>query len=110
MVPRRPPRLCHWTAPPGGGCQDDPVPDCKPPDVGNIETPPGWHGLRYAAPSYMPYYNRASVLTCAVSGRDGGIWYALEELRRCDTLQRGAGSVIVDCIGLVSAVVEWGKS
>ena len=37
------------------------VPDCKP---------PGWHGLRYAAPlhSYIPYYNRAAVLTCAASG------------------------------------------
>jgi hypothetical protein len=23
----------------------DPVPDCKPPGVGSIETPPGWHGL-----------------------------------------------------------------
>nr|DAZ12537.1 MAG TPA: hypothetical protein [Caudoviricetes sp.] len=25
MVPRRPPRSCRWTAPPGGGCQTDPV-------------------------------------------------------------------------------------
>ena len=25
MVPRRPPRPCHWTAPPGGGCQADHV-------------------------------------------------------------------------------------
>lgn len=58
----------------------------------------------------MPYYNRAAVLTCAVSGVASGIWYALEALRRCDTIQRGAGGVIVDCIGLVSAVVEWGKS
>ena len=32
---------CCWADPPGGGCQADPVPDCKPPDVGNIETPPG---------------------------------------------------------------------
>nr|DAG23309.1 MAG TPA: hypothetical protein [Caudoviricetes sp.] len=31
MVPRRPPRPCCWTAPPGRGCQTDPVPDCKPP-------------------------------------------------------------------------------
>nr|DAN21064.1 MAG TPA: hypothetical protein [Caudoviricetes sp.] len=29
MVPRRPPRPCYWTAPPGRGCQTDPVrPDC----------------------------------------------------------------------------------
>ena len=60
--------------------------------------------------SYIPYYNRAAELTCAASGRDGGIWYALEALQRCDTLQRGAGGIIVDCISLVSAVVELGKS
>ena len=50
-------------------------------------TPPGWHGLRYAALSYMPYYNRAAVLTCAAS-------------------RRGASGVIVDCIGLVLLAVE----
>ena len=71
---------------------------------------PGWHGLRYAAPSYMPYYNRASVLTCAASGRDGGIWYALKALRRCDTLQRGAGDIIAVCVGLVSLAVERAQS
>lgn len=54
------PPACCWTAPPGGGCQTDPVrsdcwpmPDRKPPGVGSIETPPGWHSLRYAAPSGM---------------------------------------------------------
>ena len=31
----------------------DPVPDRKSLDVGNIETPPGWHGLRYIALSGM---------------------------------------------------------
>ena len=31
----------------------DPVPDLQPPGVGSIETPPGWHGLRYAALSGM---------------------------------------------------------
>mgnify|MGYP007127091013 CR=1 FL=1 len=43
MVPRRP---CRLTAPPGGGCAltADPVTDRKP---------PGWHGLRYAAPLGM---------------------------------------------------------
>ena len=86
IVPRRPPRSCCWTA------------------------PPGLHGLRSAAPSYMPYYNRSAALACIASLRGGGIWYALEALRRCDTLQRGAGGVIVDCIGLVYAVVECGKS
>ena len=47
MVPRRPPRPC-LTVPPGGGCHTDPVrsdcwpvPDCKPPGMGSIETPPG---------------------------------------------------------------------
>nr|DAM22508.1 MAG TPA: hypothetical protein [Caudoviricetes sp.] len=25
MVPHRPPCLCRWIAPPGGGCQADPV-------------------------------------------------------------------------------------
>ena len=88
----------------------DPVPGLQPQGMGSIETPPGWHGLRYAASSYIPYYNRAAELTCTASWRDGCIWYALEALRRCDTLQRGASGVIVDCIGLVSAVVEWGKS
>ena len=59
---------------------------------------------------YMPYYNRASVLTCAASWRDGGIWYALEALRRCYTLQRGAGSIVAACVGLVSAAAEREKS
>lgn len=97
MVPRRPPHPCRWTAPPG---------------VGSVETPPGWHGLRYAAPlhPYIPYYNRRFALACAASGRDAGIWYVLEVLRRCDTLRRVAGGIIAACVGLVSAAVEWGKS
>lgn len=55
----------------------DPVPDCKPPGVGSIETPPGWHGLRSAAPGrpYIPYYNRAAALSCTASRRGVGIWY-----------------------------------
>ena len=52
----------------------------------------------------------AAVLTCAASGRDGGIWYALEALRRCDTLQRGAGGIIAVCVGLVPWAVESVKS
>lgn len=78
MVPRRPPRLCRWT-------------DCRvegarlqaaglaPHQVRRVQhlpairgqqkqTPPGGHGLRYAAPSYIPYYNRAAVLACTASG------------------------------------------
>lgn len=31
VVPRRPPRPCRWTAPPGGGCRADPVPDLQLP-------------------------------------------------------------------------------
>lgn len=46
------------------------------------------------------------MLTCAASGCDGGIWYALDVLRRCDTLQRGAGEVISAFVGLLFAVVE----
>ena len=85
----------------------DPVPDRKSLEVGNIETPPGWHGLRS---SYIPYYNRAAVLTCIASGVASGIWYVLDVLRRCDTLQRGASGIIAVCVGLVFAAVEWGKS
>lgn len=95
VVPHRPPRPATGLPRRVKGASRraltaDTVPNRKPPGMGSIETPPGLHGLRYAAPSYMPYYNRASVLTCAASGRDGGIWYALEALRRCDVLQRGA--------------------
>ena len=36
--------------------------------------------------------------------------YALEVLRRCDTLQRGTGGIIAACVGLLFAAVEWGKS
>ena len=59
---------------------------------------------------YIHYYNRAAALTCTAPGVAMVLWYALEALRRCDTLQRGAGGIIVDCAGLVSAAVEWGKS
>jgi hypothetical protein len=37
-------------------------------------------------------------------------WYALEAMRRCDVLQRGAGGIIAACVGLVSAVVGLDKS
>lgn len=42
--------------------------------------------------------------------RGGGIWYVLEVLRRCDTLQSGAGGIIAACVGLVSWAVERDKS
>lgn len=38
------------------------------------------------------------------------IWYALEVLRCCDVLQRGAGSIIAACVGLVFVAVERDKS
>nr|DAF63362.1 MAG TPA: hypothetical protein [Siphoviridae sp. ctvI513] len=46
-----------------------------------------WHGL----PSYIHYYNRRSVLTCAASRRCGGIWYVLEAVRArvCSLVWRG---------------------
>lgn len=55
---------------------------------------------------YIPYYNRAAVLTCAASGRDGGIWYQLSASGRCDTIQRGADGIIAACVGLVSWAAE----
>lgn len=70
-------------------------------------TPPGWHDLRSP---YIPYYNRRSVLTCTASGVAAGIWYVLDVLRRCDTLQRGAGGIIAAFVGLVSVALEWDKS
>ena len=58
---------------------------------------------------YIPYYNRAAALTCAAPGAASGIWYMLEMLRRCDTLQRDAGDVISAFAGLVLYAVEWVK-
>ena len=92
------------------------------PGVGNIETPPGWHGLRYAALSGMdprqcrthapllPYYNRAAVLACAASGVAVVFGIGCGASGRWQTLQRGAGGIIAVCVGLVSAVLGWGKS
>ena len=59
---------------------------------------------------YIPYYNRAAVLTCIASGRDGGILYRRKPSGRWQTLQRGAGGIIAACVGLVFAAVEWDKS
>nr|DAS23686.1 MAG TPA: hypothetical protein [Caudoviricetes sp.] len=36
-------------------------------------------------------------------------WYALEALRRCDTLQHCTGDIIAACVSLVFAAGEWGK-
>ena len=60
--------------------------------------------------SYILYYNRAAALNCTASGVAVVSFMRWSVSGRCDTLKRGAGGVIVDCIGLVSAVVEWGKS
>lgn len=91
MVPRRPPCPFRLTAPPGGWCRADPVQvgALTPQQVQHLPaihirqelTPPGLHGLRYAALSgmglynmgaplhpYIPYYNRAAVLVCTASG------------------------------------------
>lgn len=46
------------------------------------------------------------MLACVASMRGGGIWYALEALRRCDMLQRVAGGIIAACIGLVFVAAE----
>lgn len=50
---------------------------------------------------------------CRVAQRPGVtlvFGYALEVLRRCDMLQRGAGGVISAFAGLVLWTVKWGKS
>ena len=61
-----------------------------------------WHGL----PSYIPYYNRRSVLTCTASLRGGGVWYRLSVSGRVYALQRVAGGIIAACVGLLSWAVE----
>ena len=65
--------------------------------------PPGWRGLRS---SYIPYYNRAVVLTCTASGASVVSGIGAGASGRCDTLQRGAGGIITVCAGLVFAAVE----
>ena len=116
---------CFWAAPPGGGCQTarraDPVQveTLTPQQVRRVCTadnvsalasdphtvgadPPGWHGL----PSYIHYYNRRPVLTCAASLRDGGIWYWWRASGRWYALQRIAGGIIAAYVGLVPWAVE----
>lgn len=60
--------------------------------------------------SYIHYYNRAAALTCTASRRGVGVWYVLEALRRCDTLQCGTGGIIAACFGLISWAVERAQS
>lgn len=67
------------------------------------------HNRRRTLRPYIPYYNKAAVLSCTVPGVASCIWYALEVLRRCDTLQRGAGGVISAFAGLVLYAVKWVK-
>ena len=71
-------------------------------------TPPGLHGSTTGAHPclYIPYYNRATVLTCTAFDVALVSWYVLEVLRRCDTLQRVADGIIAACVGLVSAAAE----
>lgn len=100
----------------------DPVPDCKPPGVGSIETPPGWHGLRYAAPSGMdpqqahpapfciPYYNRRLCWPVQRPGVAVASGYRLSASGRVYALQRVAGGIIAVCARLVSRAVEWAQS
>lgn len=97
MVPRRPPRPCCWTALPG---------------VGSIESPPGWHGLRYAAPSGMV----CALIYIIIIGGCAGLysvrrgWYLLSTSGRVCALQRGTGGIIAAFVGLVSWAVEWVQS
>lgn len=65
-----------------------------------------WHGSITGLHPYIHYYNRAAVLSYTASGRGDGIWYALEVLRRCDVLQRGACDIIAAFVGLVLWAVE----
>nr|DAT54813.1 MAG TPA: hypothetical protein [Caudoviricetes sp.] len=55
---------------------------------------------------YIPYCNRAAVLTCTASRRGCGIWYRLSASGRVYALQRGAGGIISACVGLLSWAVN----
>ena len=46
-----------------------------------------WHGSITGAHPYIPYYNRAAVLTCAASGTASYIWY---RWRRCGVAMRSS--------------------
>jgi hypothetical protein len=98
MVPRRPPRPCCWADPAGLAWSAI----CRT----------VWHGFITGAPlhPYIPYYNRAAVLTCAASRRGAGIWYRLSASGCVYALQRGAGGIIAACAGLVSLAVKWVQS
>lgn len=51
--------------------------------------------------SYIPYYNRTVCADLCSVRRGVSIWYVLEVLRRCNTLQRGAGGIIAAYVELV---------
>ena len=108
MVPRRPPRPYRWTVPPGGGCaltadrcqvasrraweasrhrradpvQVEPLTNqqvrrvCIDDSVSALASDPK---MVRADSAGLAWY--AAVLTCAASGRDGGIWYVPEGFR-----------------------------
>ena len=60
-----------WRVPDCPALTIDPVPECKPPLAWSAMCCTVWHGStagRTPAHSYIPYYNRASVLTCTASG------------------------------------------
>lgn len=62
------------------------------------------------APIYIPYYNRAAVLTYIASGAAVVSGYRCRASGRVCVLQRGAGGVISTFAGLVFVAVECGKS
>lgn len=71
VVPRRPPRPCCWTAPPGVGSIETLTPQkvrrvCTADSVSALASDP--HTTDGATYPYIPYYNTRSVLTCTVSG------------------------------------------
>ena len=61
-----------------------------------------------ADPAGLAWY--AAVLTCAASIRGGDIWYWLSVSRRMQALQHGTGSIIADCVVLVSWAAGRAKS
>lgn len=68
MVPRRPPRSCRWTAPVGWRAPGEALAS-NPHTVDAAPSPLAWiHNRGEPLPLYIPYYNKAAVLTCAASG------------------------------------------
>ena len=59
--------------------------------------------------SYIPYYNRAAVLSCTAFGVAVVSGYRCRASGCVCALQRGVGGVISAFAGLVLYVVEWVK-